>query len=508
MYHKPLVTHVTTKLSEGNSKEKIIAELVADGWTQDDIEEAFYYSANPQKLRYFSLTRALHSEVPSAVIILLSGLGIIFLGIAFILFKQPTLNYQIALPTVPEAHRIAFTYGEQSELSNPDFFGKVKKQFVDDKADFIEANLTTKIIHVYKDGALSLEVPIDTEGREGSWWETPAGLYKITTKEKAHFSTMGHVYMPWSMNFQGNFFIHGRNYYPDGSLTSKQYTGGCIRLSTEDAKKVYDLITIGTPVLVFKQSFATDTFTYKHETGPTLTAPIYLMADLHNNYVFTDKSSTQVVPIASITKLMTALIATEYINLDSIATVPKDAIVFTSKARLKIGDRYSVYQLLFPLLMESSNEAAETISRYYGQTEFVRHMNEKAVSIGMTSTHFKDASGASADNTSTAEDLFMLAKYIYSNRSFIFNITSSKLKENAYGSSGFTNLRNFNDFVGQPYFFGGKNGKTTAAGETNLSVFEFPVGTTTRPVVLLVLGSIDAAKDSRTLLEFGKGVLR
>jgi len=153
-------------------------------------------------------------------------------------------------------------------------------------------------------------------------------------------------------------------------------------------------------------------------------------------------------------------------------------------------------------LMESSNEAAETISRFYGRTVFIQHMNEKAASIGMLNTHFADASGSSAENTSTAEDLFMLAKYIYNNRSFIFNITSGKIKDSAYGANGFTDIGNFNTFAGQQYFFGGKNGKTTAAFETNLSVFEFPTANTKRPVVSIILGSPDEKTEAQTLLDY------
>jgi D-alanyl-D-alanine carboxypeptidase len=152
--------------------------------------------------------------------------------------------------------------------------------------------------------------------------------------------------------------------------------------------------------------------------------------------------------------------------------------------------------------MESSNEAAETIARSYGRESFIKHMNEKAASIGMSHSTFTDPSGASEGNISTAEDLFMLAKYIYNNRSFIFNITSGKVKNSAYGNSGFTDLGNFNDFVDNEYFFGGKNGKTTAALETNLSVFEFPVGSTTRPVVTIVLKSPNEKVDAEKLLEF------
>ena len=501
MYHKQLVNHVSTRLRAGMPTETIRNELIVDGWTDDDIKEAFYYSSFPLKLGHFSFWRTLHSEVPTVVTIMLLVLTMIGIGSFSYIYGNKTVNYTINLPPSPPAQQTQFTYGEQPALSNPDFFGKVKQQFIDNKADFLEADLSAMKIQVYKGGTLSFEVPIVTKGRPGSWWETPAGLYRISSKEKAHFSGMGHVWMPWSMNFQGNFYIHGRTYYPDGSLTSKAYTGGCIRLDTADAEKVYDAVDTGTPVLVYEQSFAPDDFTYTGNV-PSLSSSIYLSGDLQNNHIFASSNATEVVPIASITKLVTALVATEYINLDNIATVPKAAIIYTSKARLKPGQQYTVYQLLFPLLMESSNEAAETIARFYGRDDFIKHMNDKTASIGMAHSHFADPAGVSEDNISTTEDLFMLAKYIYTNRSFIFNITSGKLKNSAYGTSGFSDLGNFNDFIDNKYFFGGKNGKTTAAAESNLSVFEFPVASTTRPIVTIVLKSPNEKKDAETLLEY------
>ena len=457
----------------------------------------------PPEIKTFSLKRSLRAEVPTILTIVLLLVTVAVVIGFFLYFEDRTLNYTINLPSTPPENPIQFSYGAQEALSNPDFFGKVKQQFIDSKADFIEADLSAMTLQVYRHGQMALEVPINSKGHEGSWWETPAGLYKIETKEKAHFSGMGHVWMPWSMNFQGNFYIHGRTYYPDGTLTSKTYTGGCIRLATDDAEKVYDAVEIGTPVLVFEHSFSSDNFAYTDITS-TVSAPIYLSADLRDNHVFTSKDSTEVVPIASITKLVTALVTTEYINLDNITTVPKEAIVFTSKARLKPGMQLSIYQLLFPLLMESSNEAAETIARYYGREKFIAHMNEKAAAIGMIHSKFTDPSGASEGNVSSAEDLFMLAKYIYNNRSFIFNITSGKVKNSAYGdgASIFGNLGNFNDFVDNQYFFGGKNGKTTAANETNISVFEFPVSTTTRPIVTIVLKSPNEKTDSKTLIDY------
>ncbi len=501
MYHKQLVTHITAKVQAGCSNEDICKELLNDGWYEDDIKEAFYYVSFPEKLNHFSLKRLFHSEAPVEItLILLIAFTVAISGFSYA-YSNKTLNYTINLPENPPEQRVEFSYGAQESLSDPDFFGKIKKQFIDDKADFVEADLSEMKIRVYQKGRVYLEVPIVTKGRPGSWWETPAGLYKINKKEKEHFSGIGHVWMPWSMNFQGNFYIHGRTYYPDGTLTSAQFTGGCIRLNTEDAKKVYETVSVGTPVLVFEHSFSPDDFKYT-VTVPSLAASIYLSADMRNNHIFAGKNSTERVSIASLTKLMTALITTEYINLDNTATVPEEAIVFTSKARLKPGMKFTIYQLLFPLLMESSNEAAETIARYYGREAFIRHMNEKAAAIGMSHSSFADPSGVSKDNISTAEDLFMLAKYIYNNRSFIFDITSGKVKDSAYGTSGFSDLVNLNDFIDNEYFFGGKNGKTTIAGESNLSVFEIPTGQVKRPIVTIVLKSPNEKSDAEKLIEF------
>ncbi len=506
MYHKQLVTHVTDKLRRGTSQETITKELSEDGWSKDDITEAFHYSMNPEELRHFSFMRLLHSEVSvaftSAIIIL-----VIASAVLFSFFGPHSANYRITLPTPPGRSALAFTYGAEPAFSNPDFFTEVKQKFIDKKADFIETDLSTMIVRVYKKGNVVLEVPVKTKGREGSWWETPAGLYKISSKEDDHFSSLGKVHQPWSMAFQGNFFIHGWPYYDGGKPVASTYSGGCIRLDTEDAKKVFDLVDIDTPILVYEKDFSSDNYTYTEKT-PEVSAVSYLVADLRNNQVFTKQDPDSKVPIASITKLVTALIATEYLNLDAVATVPAEAIIKTSKPRLTAGNSLSIYQLLLPLLMESSNEAAETIARHYGRSNFIKKMNEKAASIGMLHTHFDDPSGISPGNTSTGNDLFMLAKYIYNNRRFIFDLTAGKTDKNAYGKSQFTDLSNFNDFVGNPDFIGGKNGKTEAAKETGISVFELPVGSTKRPIVLIILGSNNEKDELHTLLEYTNQVLQ
>ncbi len=503
MFRKQLVFHVTSELSKDTPEDRIRNDLLKDGWSEKDIQEAFFYSMFPEKLRHFSLSRFFRSEMPRALAIPIALIFLISFAVFSFYFRNKVYSYTIFIPTASEEEKIEWKYGDEPALSNPDFFKKVKNQFISEKANFIEADLSAMLIRAYKSGERVLEVPIKTKGREGSWWETPAGLYKIERKEKTHFSGMGHVYQPWSMAFQGNFYIHGWPYYPDRTPVSSQYSGGCVRLLDEDAKKLYDEAEIGMPVLVFKQDFAPDGFVYK-KSEPELLAKEYLVADLKNNFVFLKKDSSEKLPIASIVKLVTALVTTEYINLDNVVMVPKEAVVFTSKPRLKEGMEISIYQLLFPLLLESSNESAEAIAQSFGRENFIKKMNEKALSMGMINTHFTDPSGSSEENISTPEDLFMLAKYIYNNRSFIWNITSGKIKNSAYGETIWSNLSNLNDLNDNPYFFGAKVGKTSVALETGLFVFEVPVGNVKRPVAVIILGSPDRKSDTSAVLDYLK----
>src|SRR5690606_20071147 len=207
-------------------------------------------------------------------------------------------------------------------------------------------DLSTMTLRLQHGSTTVLEVPIESKGREGSWWETPAGLYKVQSKEEEHFSNMGQVWMPWSMQFQGNFFIHGNTYYRDGTPTAREFTGGCIRLSTEDAKRVFNLATVGMPVLVYEDGLSVDDFLYENlEPIPSLSNS-YLVGDLGNNHIFADKEANTQMPIASITKLMTALIATEYIDLDKNVTITESMLATTTPPRLHPGEKHTVYQLL------------------------------------------------------------------------------------------------------------------------------------------------------------------
>jgi len=401
----------------------------------------------------------------------------------------------------------SFEYGARPELAQAEYFLAVRERFIADEASFVEADLSAMRLRVYQDGVVTKDVPIKSKGREGSWWETPAGLYRIEAKKENHFSSFGQVYQPWSMIFQGNFFIHGWPYYPDGTPVASTYSGGCIRLADEDAEAVYQLVSTGMPVLVYSDRFHEDNFAYSPNL-PNVSAERYLVADLGNNYVFLEQGSDDQVPIASLTKLVTALVASEYINLDNPITITQTMLATTSLPRLRAGEKIRALDLLYPLLLESSNEAAAALAQTLGKARFVGLMQKKVQALGMLDTVLVDASGSGAGNISTPQDLFHLLKYLQYNRSFVLKLTTGELNRSAYGKAHFTNLHNFNLFAGDPSFLGGKVGQTLAAKETMVALFEIPFEATPRSVAIIVLGSNDVARDVQTLLAYTRANYR
>lgn len=399
---------------------------------------------------------------------------------------------------------IAFLSGSWPALGNINFFEDVRQDFISQKADFIEVNLTSMTLHVYRDGNNLKEVEVLSKGREGSWWETPAGLYQVKEKVKNAYSSFGQVFMPWSMQFQGNFFIHGWPYFPDGTPVPKGHSGGCIRLSTEDAKEVFDLSKKGMPVLVFEESFngSEVNIPMYEQKKPEVSATHYLAADLGNNFIFTKNMSDMPYSIASITKLLTALITVEYINVEKEIEITSQMMASTSVQRLREGDVVSVLDLLSLLLVESSNEAAVALTAPLGEDQFIELMNEKSGAIGMKNSYFVDSSGVSAHNRSTAEDLFMLAKYLYYNRSFILDISVGEENRSAYDSPRYDNLSNFNLILDEKGLIGAKTGTSNVAKEAMFTIFEMKIGKETRPVAVVILGSENRKKDVETIYRY------
>jgi D-alanyl-D-alanine endopeptidase (penicillin-binding protein 7) len=138
-----------------------------------------------------------------------------------------------------------------------------------------------------------------------------------------------------------------------------------------------------------------------------------LVVDQETNEVLFKKNEGAILPIASLTKLMTGLVLTEAnLPLDEIVTITQDDVDTEkgSSSRLRVGTQLSRGDLLHLALMSSENRAAHALGRTYpaGLPEFVRLMNAKALSLGMKDTSFVEPTGLSSSNRSSAQDLVRL----------------------------------------------------------------------------------------------------
>ena len=146
-----------------------------------------------------------------------------------------------------------------------------------------------------------------------------------------------------------------------------------------------------------------------------LRSSVALVMDQDTDEVLFSKNSNAVLPIASITKLMTALVVTEAgLPLDELLTVAQDDVEATagSGSRLKLGTQLSRAEMLHLSLMASENRAAHVLGRTYpgGMQRFVSAMNGKAQLLGMSDTRYVEPTGLSSNNQSSALDLTRLVK--------------------------------------------------------------------------------------------------
>lgn len=147
---------------------------------------------------------------------------------------------------------------------------------------------------------------------------------------------------------------------------------------------------------------------------PILGSASALVVDQSSGAVLFEKNASNQVPIASITKLMTAMVVLDARpDLDERLTVGPDD-VDTQKgthSRLRVGTTLTREEMLRLALMASENRAAAALSRYYpgGRPGFVAAMNRKAADLGLTETHFEDPTGLTPANVSSARDLTKLA---------------------------------------------------------------------------------------------------
>lgn len=216
--------------------------------------------------------------------------------------------------------------------------------------------------------------------------------------------------------------------------------------------------------------------------------------------VIYEKNPDVKLPLASITKLMTALVASEIVASNSTVPISYSAILQDGDSGLKDGEAFSLNSLMELTLTNSSNDGAYAMAAAAGAlldsnkpaTSFVEAMNVRARELGLNQTVFKNPTGLDISETEagalgSARDVAFLMDYILKNQPQILESTTNSSVVVRDNSGSTHEVDNTNDLIGViPGLIGSKTGYTTLAGGNLTVAFDTSLN---RPVIVVVLGS-------------------
>lgn len=208
------------------------------------------------------------------------------------------------------------------------------------------------------------------------------------------------------------------------------------------------------------------------DDGPDVDAAAAIIMDVSTERILWQKNPDNQLPIASITKLMTALTWLDHMpvaGMDHVHTfAPEQDTVYGKELNLGHGEQLAAFDLLRSSIVGSDNDTALGLvaTTEAGEEQFVQWMNEKAVSIGMNNSHFDDATGLSSDNTATVGDIARLALYAFRQEEIQAPASMTVHEQRTVESNRLTRVATTNQLLYDPEveIIGGKTGFITEAG--------------------------------------------
>jgi len=241
---------------------------------------------------------------------------------------------------------------------------------------------------------------------------------------------------------------------------------------------------------------------YLPSTRPYITAEASLIYDIEQNLILHQQNQNQKLPIASLTKLMTAIIILEQHQLTE--TVKVGSIIQNiqpSKMNLKLNEELTIEDLLAGLLIESANDAAFVLAEHNSGDidKFVKKMNTKAKVLGLKNTKFNNPAGFDNDNNySTIIDLLTLSKEAISKPELI-NLSSQKNKTTKSISGEQHILNSTNNLLETSFNVSGlKTGTTINAGQCLITLSQ----TDEKKLLTIVLNSKNRFNDTKILIDW------
>lgn len=237
---------------------------------------------------------------------------------------------------------------------------------------------------------------------------------------------------------------------------------------------------------------------------PKTTAESALSYDLVENRALYAKNPDKRLPIASLTKIMTAALTLENYKTDHRFQVTKGAVeVGENSMGLEEGEVLTLENLLYGMMLPSGNDAAETITQgsNFGRDNFVYLMNRKSEELGLTNTHFTNATGLEGDGPqySTAYDLLVMTRYALENPLFAQVVSTYEYDIPASGSHKAYHLYNeTNLLTSYPGVKGVKTGYTFEAGLCLVTYLEYDG----HKIIAVILNAQNRRQEMKDLLDY------
>lgn len=240
-----------------------------------------------------------------------------------------------------------------------------------------------------------------------------------------------------------------------------------------------------------------------HLLKPEISAKSGLIYDLTSKKVLFSKNPKEKLPMASLTKIMTAIIALEAPRKNEYV-VSSDDLVGEDSMGVSVGEKYSLDELLYGLILTSGNDAAETLAgNFYGKRDkFIKAMNDKAKTLGLKDTHFTNPTGLEGDGDqyTTSYDLLVITNYAMQFplfrkvvNTFDFHIPYLVNHKEFYLENE-TNL-----LTSYPGVMGVKDGYTPEAGLCLVTYLNYK----NHKIIGIILGSNNRKQEMKDLLDYG-----
>jgi D-alanyl-D-alanine carboxypeptidase (penicillin-binding protein 5/6) len=240
---------------------------------------------------------------------------------------------------------------------------------------------------------------------------------------------------------------------------------------------------------------------------PAINASALYLVELQSGRVLLEQNATRRLPPASLTKIMTALLALESAPLQDVVKIDRRAIVHHSAYKFLPGEEFLLRDLVTAMLVTSANDACEAIAWHIGGDEkrFVAKMNERAGTLGLKDTHFANACGFDASgHYSTAADLAKLTERALQQPIFSMMVRTLVRDIRTVDGGRQLVLQSTNELLKDPEVNGVKTGYTSKAGRCLIASM-FKNG---HRLLLVGLNLMDQWEQASRLLRYGHDVLQ